>query len=325
MRAVTVTEFGGPQVLQVQEVETPKPGPGQVLVDVEAIDVLDLDTKLRAGLGAQWGLQPPFTPGGGVAGTVSAVGDDVDAALLGQRVVGRTADAPTGGYAEQALVPADRTAVVPDGVDSVTAAALAHDGVTTFALLDRHPVGPDDRVLILAAGGGAASLLVQRAAAAGATVVGAARGARKLEAVRRLGASAVVDYGDEDWVDAARQHLPDGATVVFDGVGGVLGRAALERLTALGGRFSAHGAASGGFSVDDRAEVEQRLGITVTGIEVPQSADERFAALLDRALAAAAGGRPQPQVGLRATLDEAAEVHRALEAREVVGTAVLTP
>src|SRR5690606_38276388 len=71
MRAVTVTEFGGPEVLQVREVETPKPGPGQILVDVEAIDVLDLDTKLRAGLGAQWGLQPPFTPGGGVAGTVS--------------------------------------------------------------------------------------------------------------------------------------------------------------------------------------------------------------------------------------------------------------
>lgn len=325
MRAVTVSEFGGPEVLQVREVETPKPGPGHVLVDVDGIDVLDLDVKLRSGWGAQWGLQLPFTPGGGVAGTVSAVGDDVDGALLGRRVVGRTAAAPTGGYAEQALAPADRVAVVPDGVDSATAAGLAHDGVTALALLDRHPVGPDDRVLILGAAGGAASLIVQAAAAAGATVVGAVRGERKREAVRRLGASLVVDYADETWVDAVRAYLPDGATVVFDGVGGVLGRAALERLTALRGRFSAHGAASGGFSVDDRADVEQRLGVTVTGIEVPQAADAHFSTLLDRALAATASGQLQPQIGLRAPLDDAAEVHRALEARAVVGTAVLIP
>ena len=324
MRSIVVTEFGPPEVLQTRETAPPTPGPGELLVAVEAVHVLDLDTKLRAGAGQEWfALRPPYIPGGGIAGRVVAVGAGVDETMIGRRVLANTVDAPAGGSAAQAVATAAQAVPVPDGVDAATAAPLVHDGVTAIALFDHLQVSAGDRVLVLGAAGGAASLLVQLAGAAGATVVGAARGDRKLDAVRTLGAAAVVDYADRDWVAATRAHLPGGATVVLDGVGGELGRVALEQLTARGARFSAHGAASGDFSVDDRDEVRDRLGVRVSGIEVPQAGVAAFRSTVTTAVAAVADGRLRPLVGITAPLEKAADVHRAIEAREVAGTSVL--
>ncbi|MGW0563678.1 zinc-binding dehydrogenase [Streptomyces sp. NPDC003016] len=321
MRAIQVTEFGGPEVLVATELPDPVAGPGEVVVEVAVSDTLYIETQIRGGWGPQFGIEPPYVPGGAAVGTVLAVGDGVDPAWTGRRVV---AGAGTRGtYAEQVAAPLDRLIPVPDGLGLREAAALAHDGVTGTGILEAAGIRPGERVLILGAAGGMGTLLVQMARAAGARVVGAARGGRKLDLVRELGADAVVDYSEEGWTDRAREALGGaGADVLLDGVGGELGLAAFA-LTADGGRVSAHGASSGGFAAVDAGEAERR-GITLRGISEVQYGAADITRLSAKALAEAAAGRLRPVIAATFPLARAAEAHTAIEARAVAGKALLT-
>jgi NADPH2:quinone reductase len=321
MRAVLVTEFGGPDVLRVAELPTPEPGPGELLVRLEAADTLNVETTIRSGLARDWfDTRPPYVPGGGGAGTVVAAGDGADPAWVGRRVVAATGR--PGGYAELATAAGGDVVAVPDGVAATDAAALLHDAVTALALLAAFPVATGDRVLVTAAGGGMGLLLVQLALAAGADVVGAAGDPRKLGVVRDLGAAAV-DYGRPDWTREVLDATGGkGADVVLDGAGGAVGLAAFE-VTAPGGRISAHGAAAGGFAPVDRGRAAGR-GITVRGIEELRRTGDRTA-LLASALARVAAGTLRPVVGRTFPLERASDAHRAIEARDVVGKALLLP
>lgn len=212
MRVARATGFGGPEVLVTADVPEPVAGPGQVVVEVAAADTIFLDTQLRSGWGGEYfTLEPPYVPGGGVAGTVRAVGAGADAAAwLGRRVAASIGF--TGGYAERAVTGVESLAAVPDGLALTDAAALVHDGVTATALLDLTEPKPGETVLVVGASGGMGTLLVQLAKAAGARVVGTARGGRKTALVRELGADAVIDAGAPDWVARAREALgPAGA------------------------------------------------------------------------------------------------------------------
>ncbi|MEU1281283.1 zinc-binding dehydrogenase [Streptomyces sp. NPDC005805] len=203
MRAIQVREFGGPEVLVLGEVPAPVAGPGQAVVGLEAADVIYLDTLLRGGWGGDWfPVRPPYVPGGGGAGRVLSVGEGVDPAWVGRRVVARG----EGGYAERMAVAADGMVAVPEGVGPAEAAALVHDGVTALTLAGDAEIRPGERVLVAAAAGGAGSLLVQLARDAGARVVAAARGERKLALARELGAETVVDYTREDWPRLVREE-----------------------------------------------------------------------------------------------------------------------
>ncbi|MET8167847.1 zinc-binding dehydrogenase [Streptomyces sp. NPDC005329] len=347
MRAAQVKAFGGPEVLATVELPDPVPGPGELLIEVAHADTIFVETQVRAGLfRAYFPVEPPYVPGGGVAGTVTAVGAGVDGGWVGRRVTSFVA----GSYAERVTVPATAPTPVPDGVDLRTAAALVHDGVTAAGLLERTAVAPGDRVLILGASGGMGTLLVQLARARGARVVAAARGARKSALVRELGADAVVDVSERDWADRAREALgrptptratetaragaagssaateTTGATgaaadVVLDGVGGELGLSAFS-LTADGGRFSAHGAPSGGFATVDAAEAERR-GVTLFGIGDLQFGEAEARRMSAHVLAEAAAGRLRPVIGAQFPLTEAAAAHAAIEGRELVGKVVL--
>lgn len=250
MRATQVIEFGDPHVLVPVRLPDPVAGPGEVLVAVEAVDTLVVETQIRAGWGRDYfPIAPPYVPGSGVAGTVRALGDGVDPDWTGRRVAA-SLDL-SGGYAELVAVPVGALTAVPDQVSLTDAAALVHDGVTALTLLRATDLRPGERVLVLGASGGMGTVLVQLAKAAGARVVGTARGDRKIALVRELGADAVVDASRPDWVEQARAALGGtGADVVLDGVGGATGAAAFP-LVANGGRFSAHGAPSGGFSEVD--------------------------------------------------------------------------
>jgi NADPH2:quinone reductase len=153
-------------------------------------------------------------------------------------------------------------------------------------------------------------------------VVGAAGGKRKLDLVQDLGAKIVVDYSQSDWPQQVLAATGGtGPGVVFDGVGGEIGQAAFE-VTSPGGRFSAHGAPSGGFAPIDRQEAERRT-ITVRGIEQVQFAPEDAARLTERALLEAATARIRPIIGQRYPLACAADAHRAIEARDVIGKTLL--
>jgi NADPH2:quinone reductase len=180
----------------------------------------------------------------------------------------------------------------------------------------------------MGAAGGMALLLAQLARAAGARVIGAARLAdaprrtEKLDAIRRTGAETVVDYGAPDWtgrvVEASGGAGPD---VVFDGVGGSLGRAAFG-IVADGGRFSAHGTHDGEFAMIPAHEAAER-GITVQGIEAVQFPPGRHEELVGEALAEAAAGRLRPVIGQVFPLAQAADAHAALAARTVIGKTLL--
>lgn len=324
MRTATVTRFGPPEVLQVQEVPDPTPGRGQVVVDVAAADVLWVETMIRKGDGREhFSFEPPYVPGGGVAGTVSSVGDGVDPQLVGQRVVASVGRSG-GGYADRLVADTSVLVPVPDGVDLPVAAALLADAVTAFALAEVTKLTGADTVLVVGASGGLGIVSVQLAKSRGARVVATGRDERKLERIRGLGADAVVDTEEPGWVDEARAALGgSGATVVLDNIGGQLGQAAFE-LAAPGARFSAHGTPSGEFTAIDPERARAR-DVALFGIADAQLSPEQIHRFTEQALAETAAGRIRPIIGQTFPLDEAADAHRAIEERSVFGKTLLTP
>jgi NADPH2:quinone reductase len=321
VRAATVSRFGGPEVFEMVETRDPVPGSGEVLISVEVIDTLWLETMVRSGAWQDtWPMRPPYVPGNGVAGRISEVGAGVDASLRGRRVVAHTGG--EGGYADRVVVAAEAVVPVPDDLELTTAAALLHDGATALALFDTLKVGPQDRVLVLGASGGLGLLCVQLASHRAASVVAVARGA-KLERVARLGPDSVVDSDRRDWIEQARAALgAAGADVVLDNIGGALGEAAFT-LTARGARFSAHGTPGGRFAAIDRRAAEER-GVSVTGIETVQLSDSERKAHVEQALREAAAGVIAPIVGQTFPLEQAGAAHAAIEGRTVFGKTLIT-
>ncbi|MBN6058573.1 zinc-binding dehydrogenase [Nonomuraea sp. RK-328] len=315
MRAVVMDRFGEPEVLRIQEVEDPVPGPGQVLVTVDYAGITYVETQVRAGRGPAAHQRPPLprVPGNAVGGRVSAVGPETDAALVGQAVV--TTTGGTGGYAELAVAQAENLVPVPAGVTLPEAVALLADGRTAVLLHRQAEVRPGEWVLVEAAAGGVGSLLVQLAAASGAKVVGAARGPGKEALVASLGALAYVDYSKPGW-EREVAEMSGGVDLVFDGVGGVVGARGM-RAVRPGGRASVYGMASGSWT-------EPAPHVTIVpGGGVPTPAETR--ALATEALAHAAAGRLRPVIGQTYPLAEAAEAHRAIEARATIGKTLLIP
>ncbi|HEY2521266.1 MAG TPA: zinc-binding dehydrogenase [Streptosporangiaceae bacterium] len=329
-RVIEVREFGPPEVLQPADGPEPVPGPDQAVIAAAAADVLHIDTLIRSGRASQWfPIRPPYVPGNGVAGTVTSAGPGTDPGLVGQRVVAHTGGGGgTGGYVEQAVVPADRLVPVPDAVSLADAVAMMNDGATALGLMAATGVRAGEWVLILGATGGMGLLLTQLARAAGGQVLaglrvaGAPRGEAKAGQARAAGAEAVIDYSDPGWTRrVAAVTGGTGPAVVLDGVGGALGAAAFGTLAA-GGRFSGHGAAAGGFAPVDRNEAARR-GITVQGIEQAQFPPGGHEKLTAQALADVAARRIRPVIGQSYPLDRAADAHRGLEGRSAIGKTLL--
>ena len=320
MRVVWVTRFGGPEVLVPGEAPEPVTGPGEVVVRVSVAGMTFVETQIRQGT-AKWHDKPvpPYVPGSIVAGRVSATGAGADPSWIGRRVVAR---GRSGGFVERAVAGADELLPVPDELGLPEACALYPDGGTALGLVEKARIRTGEWVLVEAAAGGVGTLLVQLARSAGARVIGAARGDRKCDLIRELGADVVVDYSEPGWAKRVLAVTDGvGPDVVFDGVGGVIGRAAFE-VTARGGRFSVHGAASGGATTPDPAEARQR-GVTVIGIEQLRGFRPHMARWGERILSEAAEGRIQPVIGQTFPLDRAADAHAAIESRSSLGKTLL--
>ena len=318
MRAIQVAAFGGPEVLLPVELPDPVPGPGQVVVGMAAADVIFLDTLLRGGWGQDFFPRTlPYVPGGGGAGTVVEIGDGVDPTWIGRQVVVRTSV----GYAERVLADVEEIMPVPDGLAIQTAAALVHDGVTALSLdrLGRPEKG--EWVLVSAAAGGAGSLVVQLAVDAGARVVAAASTDVKLALARQLGAEIAIDYTRPDWIDRVREVTGGGAALVYDGVGGPLGTAALDAV-ADGGRFVTYGTADGLAAPDPESAARRGIRVLTPLLDGPPD-QEAVRELLGLALERAAEGRLRPAIGATYPLERAADAHRALAARATVGKSLL--
>ena len=306
-----MSEFGPPEMLVATEMPDPVPGPDEALIDVEIANITFVETQLRAG-NAPPAMAPqlPVILGNGVGGMVAG---GPDPALNGTRVISTTGG--SGGYAERVAVAAAGLIAVPDDVGLAEAVALLADGRTAMSLIRAADVQADETVLVEAAAGGVGSLLVQLALRAGARVVAAAGAERKLRVARELGADETVDYTEPGWTERVR----DGVDVVFDGVGGEIGRAAFE-LVRPGGRFCAFGLASGTFTQIPDADAARRKVTVVRGTRLPP---EEMRELTKRALAESVAGRLRPVIGQTFPLERAADAHQAIEARATVGKTLL--
>ncbi|MFI0512455.1 zinc-binding dehydrogenase [Streptomyces sp. WSLK1-5] len=326
MHAIRLHAFGPAENLTYERTEDPVPGPGQVRIAVRAAGVHLLDTALREG--HQGPLpQPtvlPTIPGREVAGTVESLGEGVDSAWLGKRVVAHLGFAP-GGYAELAVTDADRLHEIPGTLDFAQAVAMIGTGRTAMGIVQFAELGPDSVVVIPAAAGGIGTLLVQYAKNAGATVIGLAGGPSKTARVRAGGADLAVDYTDSSWPRKVRAHLGGRpATVVFDGVGGDIARESVALLDE-NGRHIVFGWSGEGIH-DGRPYLVEGVSEQVLGPVMARKAGgpHPIRTLEERALAEAAAGRLTPAVQ-RFPLAEAAAAHHALETRGTTGKVVLEP
>lgn len=200
MKAIRVAAYGGPDSLSLQELDDPRPGDGEVLIDVAATSVNPIDWKIVSGaMQAFIPLTFPFTPGVDAAGTVIAVGRNVTTLVPGDEVLGFIGI--VGGYATRAVVDAGRLARKPKGLGFLEAAGIPAAALTAWqALHDHGKLQAGQKVLIHAAAGGVGSVAVQLANLAGAQVIGTASAANR-SYLQGLGATDVIDYTEDDFAD----------------------------------------------------------------------------------------------------------------------------
>lgn len=325
MHAIIATAAGGPDVLDLIEVDDPTPGPRDLLVRTVAAGVNFIDTYRRAGV---YPMTYPHVVGSEGAGEVVAVGSQVDGFAVGDLVA--WADAPSS-YAELVVVPARSALPVPAGVDPLVAAALPLQGMTAHYLVaSTFPVSEGQDVLVHAAAGGVGLLLTQLAVARGARVIGTVGTPEKEELARAAGASDVIRYTE---LQDLTEELPaivrgltggKGVHTVFDGVGKSTFDASLASLRPRGG-LALFGGASGQVPPVD-PQLLNRAGsvfltrptlahYTASTEETRWRSGELFTAVAD--------GTLDVRIGAQYPLEEAAEAHRALEGRETTGKVVL--
>jgi len=322
MRAISVENQGGPEVLRIADRDDPVPQPGQVVVRVVAAGVNYMDIYQRSGIGVY--VQPtPFTPGGEGAGTVIAVGDGVTDVAPGDHVA--WAGAP-GSYAEQVVLPAERAVPVPNGIDLKVAAAVMLQGLTAHYLChSTFPVKEGNVAVVHAAAGGVGLLLTQMIKARGGIVVATTSTAPKAELARRAGADHVTTY--DEFVDAVRRITGErGADVVFDGVGKATFDHSLAALRPRG-MMVLYGGSSGQVPPFDVQRLNTGGSLYVTRPTLVHYIADR-AELLWRAgdlFEWIAKGELDVRVGAEYPLADAPRAHEDLAARRTTGKLLLIP
>jgi NADPH:quinone reductase-like Zn-dependent oxidoreductase len=341
MRAAIFHETGGPEVIRIEDVPAPRPGPGELLVRVRAASLNHLDLWVRRGMPIETTM--PHIGGSDVAGVVEETGEGVDPARVGERVVvnpslwcGRCRECARGeesmcaryrivgehtdgGFAEFVAVAADRAYRIPDELDFEAAAALPIAyGTAWRALLARARLRPTDDVLVIGASGGTAMAAVQIAIMAGARVFAVTSGAENAARLREMGASFVYDRSAEDWSAAVqRDTARRGVDVVVENVGAPTWAGSLRSL-ARGGRLVTYGGTAG-----PKVEIDLRVLFwkqqEVIGTTMASRGE--FEAML-RAVAA---GRLHPVIDSVLPLERAREAHERLEAGGQFGKIILVP
>jgi NADPH2:quinone reductase len=321
MRAVQVSERGGPEVLRIAELADPAPAAGQIAARVEAAGVNFIDVYQRTGL---YQVPLPFVVGSEGAGTVAAVGDGVSQFKPGDRVAWPQS---LGSYAERVVLPADRAVHVPDGVATDVAAAVMLQGLTAHYLAtSTYPLERGDTCLVHAAAGGVGLLLCQVAKLRGARVIGTVSTEQKERLARANGADEVIRYTEQDFSKETRRLTGGkGVQVVYDSVGKTTFDGSLDAL-AVRGMLVLFGQSSGPVPPFDLQRLNRggslfvtrpSLGHYIQGAELEQRADELFGWI--------AAGRVQVHVHHVYPLADAARAHRDLEARRTTGKLLIRP
>ncbi len=321
--AVRVHQYGGPEVLTLEEIDLPPPGPGEVRVRQTAIGVNYIDTYFRSG--AYKAPMLPFTAGNEAAGAVTALGEGVTGFAVGDRVAYVVA---LGCYAAERNVPAAMAVKLPEGVSDETAAAMMLKGLTAEYLLHRtYKVQRGDTILMHAAAGGVGLILCQWAKHLGATVIGTVGSEEKAELARRNGCDHTILYRRENVAERVAE-ITGGkkCPVVYDGVGKTTFEGSLDSLAPLG-ILASFGSSSGPVDAFNLSVLGPKGSLYVTRPTlftfIPKRAWlEEMAANL---FGVVASGAVEIAINRRAKLSEAVDVHRSLEGRETTGAIVMTP
>ncbi|HLS75312.1 MAG TPA: quinone oxidoreductase [Nocardia sp.] len=321
MRAIQVSEHGGPEVLVATELPDPAPGPGQVLVETQAIGVNYIDTYLRTGL---YPTDLPYVPGSEGTGVVREVGAGVRDVAVGDRVAWA---AGPGSYAELVTVPADVVVPVPEGIDPPVAASVLLQGMTAHYLLESvYKPEKGETVLVHAGAGGVGLILTQLAVARGVRVITTVSSDEKEELSREAGAAEVLRYGPD--LAGRVRALTDGEGVaaVYDGVGKDTFDASLDSLR-VRGTLALFGAASGPVPPFDPQRLNAAGSVCLTRPSLAHFTRDREEILwrAGAVLDAIADGSLTIRVGATYPLAEAERAHRDLEGRKTTGSIVLIP
>jgi NADPH:quinone reductase len=319
MKAIRVHQYGPPDALQLETIDTPEPGPGEVRVKIEVAGLNYIDTYQRSG---QYKMSLPYIPGSEAGGVVGAVGPDVENLKAGDRVA--YAMNP-GAYAEYAIVPAWKLVKIPAGVDTQQATAAMLQGMTAHYLShDTYPIQPGDTVLIHAAAGGVGRLLVQMAKLRGARVIGTVSTAEKADHARQLGADELIRYTETDFEAEVKRLTDGGVEAVYDSVGRPTFSKSLNCLRPRG-YLVLFGQAGGAVESFDPQLLNQKGSLfltrpslghyAATAAEIQGRADDIFNWISNDQL--------DVRVDRVFPLAEAAEAHRYIEARKTIGKVLL--
>lgn len=318
-RAIRIPRHGGPEVMSWEEVDTPAPSPGELLVDVHAAGVNFIDTYQRSGL---YKIPLPFTPGSEGSGTVAAIGSDVEGYSPGDRVAWIGA---TGSYAEHLAIPADQALRLPDGIDLDVAAALPLQGMTAHYLAcSTFPLTTGHTCVVHAAAGGTGRLLVQIAVRRGAQVVAVVGSTAKVDLARSAGAHHVIDSSTVDLIEGVVTAVGrDTVDVVYDGIGASTFDAGLEILRRRGTMVTFGNASGPVPPVAPLRLMDRSLYLTRPKLGDYIADPNELADRWDDLISWVTSGQLQVNIGLRLPLAEAAEAHRRLERRQTTGKVLL--
>ena len=322
MNAIRVHKPGGADVLQVEDIPDPSPGPAEVAIDVEAIGVNFIEIYQREGL---YPMPLPFTPGSEASGIVRALGDDVTELKLGDRVVSQSVK---GSYAQRAVVLADRAVRVPPSVTGKQAAAVFLQGLTAHYLAtSTFPLEKGHRVLIHAAAGGVGLLLCQIAKRRGAFVIGTASTPEKRELACGAGADEVIDYTTQDFAAETRRITSGaGVHVVYDSVGRTTFDKSLDCLVPRG-MMVLFGQSSGPVPPMDPQILNRKgsLYLTRPTLNTYVATRDELVERSDEVLEWVASGELAVRIGGEFPLAQAADAQQALTGRQTTGKVLLIP
>jgi NADPH2:quinone reductase len=322
MKAMRVPKYGGPEVLNYEEIPVPEPKPGEARVKIEASGLNFIDIYQRTGL---YPIQTPFTLGMEGAGIVDAIGDGVTEVKKGDRVAYAMV---LGSYAEYAIVPASKLAPLPPNIDAKSAAALMLQGMTAHYLThSTYPLKKGETALVHAAAGGVGLLLIQIAKGLGATVIGTVSTEAKARLAKEAGADFVILYSQTDFTTEAKKLTNGkGVHVIYDSVGQTTFTKGLECLRPRG-YMVLFGQSSGPVAPIDPGILATKGSLFLTRPTLAHYTFDR-AELLQRAgdlFNWTAAGKLKLRIEKTFPMAEAAQAHRELEGRKTTGKVILLP
>ncbi|WP_340109829.1 quinone oxidoreductase [Pikeienuella sp. HZG-20] len=323
IKRISIEEFGGPEVMKLVTVDTPRPGTGEIAVQHEAIGLNFIDTYHRSGL---YAMPLPSGIGLEAAGTVAEVGDGVTHLSVGDRV--GYFSGPIGAYSEVHVVKAERAIKLPENISSATAAASMLKGLTVQYLIRRiYDVKAGETVLFHAIAGGVGLIACQWLKHLGATVIGTVGSEEKAALAAKAGCDHIVRY-DKDDVSAAVREITNGdkVPVVFDGVGKSTWESSLDSLRKRGLMVS-FGNASGPVTGVNLGILASKGSLFVTRptlFDYTETREDLDAAAKDL-FDVIASGAVTVDINAEYPLDAAVTAHRDLEARKTTGSTILRP